>query len=510
MKYYTPQHKQLTLDLVRSSLDNLDKSNRWVQMGDLLPWSDIEKEYNSRLDNKEKGAGNKPARMVVGAMIVKHKLGLSDQETIDIIRENPYMQYLCGLSEFTDTPIFDSSLFVTIRKRISEEEINAMTTKMLLKQQRILEDCLRQKEQESRDKGEEPPKPKAGDPDAAEFTDTKGRKHKGVLKIDATCADAEVRYPVDATLLETACRKIDEYTSKVYEEFGIKGKTTHYKDARRAYLLLIKQKVKKGRLVKDTIAYLLNCLTKDLRQLLGIFAVDHKRYDFLFLYEKKVITAIIQMMHQQDEMHRTGVHQCPNRIVSIFQPHVRAIVRGKAGANVEFGAKIGASIVDGYTFIDHHSWDAYNEGADMQLQIELYQKRFGYLPSTIDADKIYMNAANRKLLKDMEIQAYCKPLGRHPKDPPPQEVKAKMAKAIGRRNEIECSFGTGKRVYRANDIRAKLPDTARCWTGMCYFVKNVMKFLRELCHILTEIWQLIINMVTEWGYVCTPVLVARY
>ena len=188
MKYYTPQHKQLTLDLVRSSLDNLDKSNRWVQMGDLLPWADIEKEYNSRLDNKEKGAGNKPARMVVGAMIVKHKLGLSDQETIDIIRENPYMQYLCGLSEFTDTPIFDSSLFVTIRKRISEEEINAMTTKMLLKQQRILEDRLRQKEQESRDKGEEPPKPKAGDPDAAEFTDTKGRKHKGVLKIDATCA----------------------------------------------------------------------------------------------------------------------------------------------------------------------------------------------------------------------------------------------------------------------------------------------------------------------------------
>ena len=71
MKYYTPQHKQLTLDLVRSSLDNLDKSNRWVQMGDNLPWPDIEKEYNSKLDNKEKGAGNKPARMIVGAMIVK-------------------------------------------------------------------------------------------------------------------------------------------------------------------------------------------------------------------------------------------------------------------------------------------------------------------------------------------------------------------------------------------------------------------------------------------------------
>ena len=82
MKYYTPRDKQLTLDLVRSSLDNLEKSNRWVQMGDNLPWPDIEKAYNSKLSNKEKGAGNKPARMIVGAMIVKHKLGLSDQDTI--------------------------------------------------------------------------------------------------------------------------------------------------------------------------------------------------------------------------------------------------------------------------------------------------------------------------------------------------------------------------------------------------------------------------------------------
>ncbi len=99
-----------------------------------------------------------------------------------------------------------------------------------------------------------------------------------------------------------------------------------------------------------------------------------------------------------------------------------------------------------------------------------------------------MNADNRKLLKDLEIHNYCKPLGRPPKDPPPEEVRVKMAQAVGQRNEIECSFGTGKRVYRAHNIRAKLPDTSRCWTGMCYFVKNVMKFLRELCHALNEIW----------------------
>ena len=107
MKFYAPKYKQLDLGLLRSSLDELDKTNRWVALGDLLPWTELEKEYDSRLDNQKKGAGNKPARMILGAMIIKHKLNLSDAETIEIIRESPYMQYFCGLHEFTDKPIFD-------------------------------------------------------------------------------------------------------------------------------------------------------------------------------------------------------------------------------------------------------------------------------------------------------------------------------------------------------------------------------------------------------------------
>ena len=82
MKFYSPKYKQLDLGLLRSSLDELDKTNRWVALGDLLPWTELEKEYNSRLENQKKGAGNKPARMIIGAMIIKHKLNLSDAETI--------------------------------------------------------------------------------------------------------------------------------------------------------------------------------------------------------------------------------------------------------------------------------------------------------------------------------------------------------------------------------------------------------------------------------------------
>ena len=108
----------------------------WVVLGDTLPWAELEKVYNSKLHNKDKGAGNKPARMIIAAMIIKHKMNLSDEETIRIIQENPYMQYMCGLSELTDQPIFDPSLFVTVRKRITDEEINEMTVRLLEEQRR--------------------------------------------------------------------------------------------------------------------------------------------------------------------------------------------------------------------------------------------------------------------------------------------------------------------------------------------------------------------------------------
>lgn len=70
---FTSQNKQLTFDLFRSSLAELDKTNRWVMLGDLLPWAEIEKRYNSKLNNQVKGAGNKPARLIIGAIIIENQ-----------------------------------------------------------------------------------------------------------------------------------------------------------------------------------------------------------------------------------------------------------------------------------------------------------------------------------------------------------------------------------------------------------------------------------------------------
>ena len=89
--------------------------------------------------------------------------------------------------------------------------------------------------------------------------------------------------------------------------------------------------------------------------------------------------------------------------------------------------------------------------------------------------------------KDCHVDCYNHPLGRPPKDENDRHAEDKK-RAIGEWNEVEATFGTSKRVYRANDIRAKLDDKADTWIGACFFAKNVMKFLRELlCLIFAKL-----------------------
>lgn len=317
------------------------------------------------------------------------------------------------------------------------------------------------------------------------------------LKADATCADAEVRYPTDIDLIEDGSKYIDRMIDKVCGHKRIRKPVSVERSRIRAiFLNVIKRKYKGKGLVKDSITRMLPLLYRDILTLLNLIGVDDEMYARFNSTQKRTIQAVIDMYHQQEEMLRLGTHTCDNRIISIHQPHLRPMVRGKAKAKVEFGARIGVSIVSGYSFIDHHSWDAYNESSDLTLHIDLFKKRFGRNPGRFFGDKIYLSRDNRKTLKEKEIEIMGRPLGRPPKNPSAEQIEREKV-GVSLRNEAEAQFGTGKRAYRANGIRAKLPDTARCWTGMCYFVKNLTKFLAELCRVLTEICRFVPHFVSR-------------
>lgn len=134
--------------------------------------------------------------MIISALVIKHKMNPSNEETILVIQENPYMQYFVGLSEFTDKPVFDSSLFVTIRKRLGTSGFNDMSVSLLIMQVKKARTGF-----ESPNDDWDTSSNSASSEYECSFTNSKENYHEGSLKIDITCADAKVRYPSNIDLL---------------------------------------------------------------------------------------------------------------------------------------------------------------------------------------------------------------------------------------------------------------------------------------------------------------------
>lgn len=483
---YTSHLKQLSLDTFCSSFDDLDKNNRWVKLGDLLPWTELEKVYNSCVDEAQSAAGNKLACIIIGVCIIKHKFSRSDKETVSMIQKNPYIQYLHCLSNFTDKSLFDQSLFTTIRKRIAIEEINRFTTELFNKGLASKEACQIEK-QKCKDDNEELPITCTGD-NGVGFMDSQKRTHKGVLKINATCDDAEVRYPVAVDIIHNGYKIADRYIRKIYKWLHIKNIRSFYCDACSFYIELIKRKKKETILIRSTTSAMLNHMKKVLRKLVELFVEFRSSQDILQPHEQCILRTTFGMCSQQSEMFEEKKHQCKDRILCIFQPHVPSIVRSKSETPTEFGEKAGVVANEEYTFIEHYSGNTCNENSKFLLQIQSFKERFGHVPATILADKIYISKAYKTILKEYEIKAYCKPLDRLTKKIKSSEYIEKIGEVVEERNEVECSFGLGKRIYRASNIRAKFPETLGCWTGMCYFVKSMMKVLRGLRLAIFEFW----------------------
>lgn len=79
------------------------------------------------------GAPGKPFRMALGALIIKEKLGISDRETVEQIKENPYLQYFIGQESYNNKAPFDASMMVHFRERIGLEFANKVNQEIVKK-----------------------------------------------------------------------------------------------------------------------------------------------------------------------------------------------------------------------------------------------------------------------------------------------------------------------------------------------------------------------------------------
>ncbi len=436
----------------------LSPDNRWVVMASLIPWQKYEDVYAS-LFSEERGAPALPFTMALGALIIKEKLGISDRETVEQIKENPYLQYFIGLESYNNEAPFDPSMLVHFRERIDADLINKINLELVKSQG--------EKKENERKKNKK-------------LEEIKECKNQGKLIIDATCAPADISYPTDLNLLNQARIKTEKIIDILYKTIKSqlqKKPITHRQTARKEYLKVAKKRRPTRRAIRKAIKKQLKYVSKNLKTI-KLLIENGASLESLSNRLYQTLLVVSEVYRQQQCMWDNKEQQISDRIVSINQPHVRPIVRGKIGKSTEFGAKLSASCIDGYVFLHRISWDNYNESGDLKAQVEEFKNYTGHYPESVHADQIYRTRENRKFCKEKGIRISGPPLGRPPKNIDKEQKKqAQLDERL--RNYIEGKFGQAKRGFSLGKVMAKLSETSMTAIAITFLVINISTLLKE-------------------------------
>ena len=492
--YYLKDEDQLSIEEFFLPFGGrLQKDNRWVRMAEIMPWGYIEEIYVRNL-SEETGRPALSSRIAFGSIFIKEHEKLSDEGTVQELQENPYMQYFLGLHEFHSEPLFEPSMMVHFRKRFPVEEVAKINeyicTGKWPEEQRSVD--RNDKEEPSDDEQPLPPVGAAGETESPSTPEKQSRgaerntskkkqkqqkkqkKNRGKLLMDATVAPADIKYPTDIDLLNKCREHLETAIENLWEEVPHTGHKLPYsaKKARKSYLKLAKSKKWTQAKCRKAIGEQLNYVELAAKRLETLKAQVPDFTQRFPRWLRDRLDVIPLVYAQQKEMFDNNTHVCKDRIVSLEQPHVRPIQRGKRPNPTEFGQKLHLSVVDGYTYLEQTSWSNFNEGGDLKATVEDYLRKFGCYPAAVLADKIYQTRANKLFCSGLGIRLSGLPLGRRKASETDAKLQRQMHRDSCERNAIEGRNGNAKRRFGLDLIMAKLDETAKTEAALIILAMN--------------------------------------
>ena len=299
--------------------------------------------------------------------------------------------------------------------------------------------------------------------------------NKSSIFTDATCYESEVRYPTDQKLLWEAIQWSYNQMRKICTYLEIKIPRTKYLKWKKRYLGYSKMRRKtnsKRRVLTRSLLHLLNKINTELDKI-------ELQYSFEMptLYDDRRKT-ISKIYEQQEHLFTTGEYP-KNRIISISKNYLRPIVRGKEIKKVEFGAKVNKLQIDGINFIQRISFDAFNEGVELENTVYKAQQLTKVKVKTLGADAIYASNKNRNFVSNNFIKTDFRPKGKKPKDYK-QKQKARAVISKERATRLEGSFGKDKEHYHLKKVKAKTPSTEKLWIFFGIHVANALEIGRRI------------------------------
>lgn len=380
-------------------------------------------------------------------MFLKSYLKLSDEKIIDQMNcGNWVMQWFCGIRLGEGEQIKDRGIIsrwrVKLGKHLDEEAIQ----KILIKEW------------------------------SGDIEDQKTNVS------DATCYESYVRYPTDVKLLWECA----EWLHKQMMSLCAHTKTAHprnkFRDIKKVYLSYSRRKRKTYKIIrriKRRLLHLLNKLFEQISPLIGFWKTS------ISFGAKSPVKAnffdrlgLVKKVYKQQKLHddRPDV-RIPHRIVSLFKPYLRPIVRGKETKRVEFGKKVHKMMVGGIGFIEHWSYEAFHEGVRTIKTIWKHRRYFGEC-RLFGGDQIYANNKNRKFCTQNGIFTGFKRKGRAGKN---EEQASLMRSLIAKERStvLEGSFGNEKNHYGLDRIRARTEHTENAWIFFGMMSANAMKIAKK-------------------------------
>ena len=284
--------RQLTIEeFTLPFAGELDPTDRWVRLADVMPWEALTEVYNKALSSRT-GRPALSARVVIGALIIKHMLNLTDEETITQIRENPYLQYFLGYPCYRYDHKFEPSLFVTIRKRLGEESIEVINEMFIHHTKRTSKG--------GKSSQGKVPGPSGEDKNRGDETEERV-ENNGMLLMDATVAPSDIKYPTDLGLLNQVREESERLIDALYEPSPGKVKPrTYRRNARKAYMALTKKRKRSKKEIRRGIKAQLSYIARNFRTIHRL--IDEKEGDhFPLPFKDQRRYWIIQEVYRQQE-----------------------------------------------------------------------------------------------------------------------------------------------------------------------------------------------------------------
>jgi transposase, IS5 family len=321
---------------------------------------------------------------------------------------------------------------------------------------------------------------------------TRGRK----LRLDGTVVETTIHHPSDSSLLADGVRVLSRALRRARTVLGEAGGgrelfRTRLRSARRLVQHLHRLGRRKGdaagRAMREAYARLIAIAKKTHAQATRVGAALRARPEpparrlarQLDTYLPRVGQAIAQAVRRVLERETVPAGE---KIVSLFEPHTRIIVRHKAGKPVEFGRKlwleeVEGGIVSGWRLLDQPG----QECAYLLPSLAAHRERFGRPPRLVAADRGVFSPENERLAEAAGVARVVIPaVGKVTPERSRLERQRWFRRGFRFRAGIEGRISVLQRCYGLARCRDHGEDGLGRWTGWGIVAGNLERIARTV------------------------------